>query len=60
MSNFFTDNSDIQFHLDHIDLNRVIALKEDDYHEKDQFPHAPANAEEAMENYKKVLYGKLQ
>lgn len=55
MANFFTDNSDIQFHLDHIDLDRVISLKEDEFHEKDNFPHAPEDAAEAMENYKKVL-----
>ena len=55
MSNFFTDNSDIQFHLDHIDLDRVISLREDGFSEKDQFGHAPADAAEAMENYKKVI-----
>lgn len=55
MENFFTDNDDIQFLLDKMDLQRVVELREDNYCEKDKFGHAPSDYEDAMDSYKKVL-----
>ena len=37
MENFFLDNEDILFHLDHIDLDRVIAYKEDSFQEAKKY-----------------------
>lgn len=55
MSNYFKDNSDIQFHLKNKDLNRVISLVEDDFSERGRFAYAPRDAEDALENYARTL-----
>ncbi len=55
MPNYFQDNSDIRFHLQHMDLGRVIDLWEDDYAEAATYPEAPVDADDAMDNYQRVL-----
>ncbi|HMD14203.1 MAG TPA: acyl-CoA dehydrogenase, partial [Bacteroidota bacterium] len=55
MPNFFLENPDILFHFKHLDLKEIVALAEDGYMQAKQFPHAPVNYEDAMENYWKVL-----
>ncbi len=55
MENFYRDNPDIQFHLQHMDLGRVVALKEDDFAGKDTFAEAPRNLADALDNYERVL-----
>lgn len=55
MPNFFLDNSDIQFHFHSLDLKEIVELAEDGYAQAQEFPHAPVNYEDAMENYRKVL-----
>lgn len=55
MTNYFKDNSDIQFHLKHKDLTRVISLIEDDFADRGRFAYAPRDAEDALENYNRTL-----
>ncbi len=55
MANFFQDNPDILFHMKNLDLSRVIDLKEDGFSAKDEFPYAPKDTADALENYNKVL-----
>lgn len=55
MPNFFTDNSDLQFHLNHLDLKEIVDILEDNYNESKKFNYAPVNFEDALENYSKVL-----
>ena len=55
MSNYYKDNSDIQFHLKHKDLTRVISLIEDDFADRNSFAYAPKDAEDALENYRRTL-----
>ncbi len=55
MANFFQDNPDILFHMANLDLSRVIDLKEDGFSGKDEFPYAPKDTADALENYNKVL-----
>ncbi len=55
MENFFLDNEDILFQLEHIDLDRVIAYREDNFREAELYPHAPTDVSDAMDSYKKVL-----
>ena len=55
MENFLLDNEDILFHLKHLDLDRLIELKEDEFKNRDKFPHAPHDVEDTKENYFKVL-----
>jgi alkylation response protein AidB-like acyl-CoA dehydrogenase len=53
--NFFTDNLDIQFRLDQIDLSEVVELKENGYTYANDYPAAPRNYEDAKDNYRLML-----
>lgn len=55
MANYYTDHPEIEFHLDHPLMKRIVELKEKGYADKDQFADAPACYEDAIENYKRVL-----
>ena len=55
MANYYTDHPEIEFHLNHPLMKRVVDLKERNYSEKDQFEDAPVNYEDAIENYKRLL-----
>ena len=55
MANFLNDNEDILFHLEHLDIDRIIKLKEENFSEAGKFPHAPKDVEDAMESYRLVL-----
>lgn len=54
MNNFYNDNESLKFYLQHPDMQKVTALKEQAFAEYGQYPDAPANAEQACENYAKV------
>ncbi len=55
MANYYTDHPEIEFHLNHPLMKRVVDLKERNYSEKDQFEDAPVCFEDAIENYKRLL-----
>ncbi len=55
MSNFYRDNNDIQFLFRHIDLCKTAEVCEEGFKFASEFDYAPANAEEAIENYDMVL-----
>ena len=55
MANYYTDHPEIEFHLNHPLMKRVVDLKERNYAEKDQFEDAPVNYEDAIKNYKRLL-----
>lgn len=55
MANYYTDHPEIEFHLNHPLMKRVVDLKERNYVEKDQFEDAPVNYEDAIENYKRLM-----
>ena len=55
MANFYRDNDDIQFLLRHIEVPKLTEMAEEDFKFAEEFDHAPANAEEAMQNYDMVL-----
>lgn len=55
MANYYTVHPEIEFHLNHPLMKRVVDLKERNYAEKDQFEDAPVNYEDAIENYKRLL-----
>ncbi|MCK4871626.1 MAG: acyl-CoA dehydrogenase family protein [Phycisphaerales bacterium] len=55
MTNFFTDNQDIQFLFDHMDIARLAAIMEEDFRFTEEFEHAPRDAEEAVDNYRRIL-----
>ena len=53
--NFYDDNDSLKFHLTHPDMLKIAAMKEQDFVEHGKYGDAPANAEEALENYGRVL-----
>ncbi|WP_010259271.1 acyl-CoA dehydrogenase family protein [Treponema primitia] len=55
MENFLNDNEDILFHLEHLDLDRIIRFKEEEFTQAEQFSYAPKDAADARDSYKRVL-----
>lgn len=55
MANYYTDHPEIEFHLNHPLMKRIVDLKERNYTEKDKYEDAPVNYEDAIENYKRLL-----
>jgi hypothetical protein len=55
MANYFTDNPNLLFHLQHPLMKKIVALKERNFADKDQFDYAPLDFEDAMDSYEKVL-----
>lgn len=55
MANFYTDNEDIKFHLEHPLMQKIVELKERNFADKDKYDYAPRDFEDAMDNYDRVL-----
>ncbi|MBO5647987.1 MAG: acyl-CoA dehydrogenase family protein, partial [Kiritimatiellae bacterium] len=55
MSNFYTDNADIEKTLDAVDLSEVAELCEEGFRFAKEYDFAPTSAEEAIDNYKRAL-----
>lgn len=55
MANYYTDHPEIEFHLSHPLMKRIVDLKERNYEDKDKFADAPVCYEDAIENYKRIL-----
>ena len=53
--NFFTDNADLQYRLDHLDLEQAVEMLEDGYRYWRDFPGAPRNYADALDNYRRML-----
>ncbi|MGI6099135.1 MAG: acyl-CoA dehydrogenase family protein [Kiritimatiellia bacterium] len=55
MANFFNDNEDIRFLFGHYDFRRIAALMEEDFRYNSEFDFAPADAADAVDNYRRLL-----
>jgi len=55
MGNFYRDNDDIQFLFQHINMRQLASMIEEDFRFAEEFDHAPAGADEAVQNYDMVL-----
>ena len=55
MSNYFTDNKDLQFTLDNLDLEEVVRHRENDYQQAKDFDYAPEDYADAKDSFKRVL-----
>lgn len=55
MANFYIDNKELKFHLDHPLMEKIVRLKERNFSEKDKYDYAPMDHEDAMDNFDKVL-----
>jgi alkylation response protein AidB-like acyl-CoA dehydrogenase len=49
--NFYTDNPDIEYNLERLNLRELADLLEDGYEESRTYDFAPENADDARENY---------
>ncbi len=55
MANFYIDNKDLKFHLDHPGMKKIVQLKERDFAEKNSCDYAFLDFEDAMDSYDKIL-----
>jgi len=55
MGNYFSENKDLQFIFDTLDLSEVVGLREKQYSFAKQFDSAPESYEDAVDNYRRVL-----
>ncbi|MFQ5637642.1 MAG: acyl-CoA dehydrogenase family protein [bacterium] len=55
MPNLFTDNSDLVFQFENLNVEEIVALLEHDYAEAKQYNYAPHDYQDAVDNYRKVL-----
>lgn len=55
MSNYYTEHPELEFHLHHPLMKRIVELKERDFTEQEVYEEAPVDYEDAIENYKNVL-----
>jgi len=55
MVNFYTDNADLVAQLDHLDLARIVAWREDDFAQARDFAYAPRDHEDAIDSYRRTL-----
>lgn len=55
MANFYSDNKDLKFHLEHPLMQKIIGLKEDNYKDATAYDYAPVDFEDALDSYDKVL-----
>ncbi|MDO4722256.1 Acyl-CoA dehydrogenase C-terminal domain-containing protein [Porphyromonas circumdentaria] len=55
MANFFNEIPQLRYHLRHPLMERIVALRERDYSDKDKYDYAPQNFEDAMNSYEQVL-----
>jgi len=55
MSNFYSDNADLQQTLRRLDLARIVRLREDDYLQARDFAYAPKDLEDALDSYERTL-----
>jgi len=55
MANYYNDNPSLKFHLNHPLMEKIVALKEDNYKQKEEFDYAPLDFEDAVDSYDQVL-----
>ncbi len=55
MANFYKDNPALKYQLTHPLMQKIVALKERDFADKDQYDYAPADVADALDSYDKVL-----
>lgn len=53
--NFFIDNEDLRFILDTADLGSIVEMYEDGFKQALQYPEAPENLDDALDNYRRIL-----
>lgn len=61
MDNYYLDNKNLRFHLNHPDMKKIVYIKENGYDDAEEFDYAPMDYEDAIDSYDKILevIGKL-
>ena len=55
MGNFYRDNKDIENTIDALDLAEVAELREEGFRFAKEYPFAPKDAADAIDNYKRAI-----
>ena len=55
MANFYTDNSDLKFQFQHPLMKKIVELKENGFKDFGKYDYAPADTEDAIDSYEKVM-----
>ena len=55
MANCYTDHPELEFHLHHPLMKRIVELKERNFADKDSFEDAPVDYNDAIDNYNHLL-----
>lgn len=55
MANFYTDNKDLKFHLEHPLMQKIVEMKEKGFADKGKYDYAPVSVDDALDSYDKVL-----
>lgn len=55
MPNFFTENKDLLFQFEHLNMQDIVSIMEHDYKEAETYNYAPKDYEDAIDNFRKVL-----
>lgn len=55
MANFYTDNADLIFQFNNPLMHKIVTLKEQDFKDFGHYDYAPANAEDTIDSYKRVM-----
>lgn len=55
MANYYTDHPELEYHLHHPLMKRIVELKERDFADKDTFEDAPVDYNDAIDNYNHLL-----
>ena len=55
MANYFLDSPELEFHLHHPLMKKIVELKERNFEDKETYEDAPVDYEDAIENYKRLL-----
>lgn len=53
--NYYNNNPALKFQLSHPLMQKIVALKEQNFSEKDTYDYAPRDFEDAIDNYERVL-----
>lgn len=54
-NNFYKDNKSLKFHLQHPLMEKIVKIKENNFADYEHYDYAPADYEDAMDNYDKIL-----
>jgi hypothetical protein len=55
MPNFFTENKDLLFQFEYLNMQDIVSIMEHNYEEAETYNYAPKDYQDAIDNFRKVL-----